>query len=291
MRSLRLSFQYENPLRKNFPADFFRSIDSSPGIYLMLGSKDSILYIGKAKNLKSRLNDYPQAKPGTAPEHILEMLESVRHIEWHVCESEEAALAKESELLHAIRPPFNIAQTEEEHYLFLGVRDEKPGRVGFRLSRHADVEAEGYAVYGCFRHRAKIKSGYSALMRLLYAGTFDKPRFSYPAKITRASPPWVHAANVPSEWRRPLHEFLSGEDLGLLHRIFETLLHNERIPAFMRPSLQEDLALARQFFELGPRGTRELTLKHGVTDSPLSHARMDQLIERELRALRSRKAG
>src|SRR4051812_48482478 len=110
------SFSYRNPLIDRFGEQYFKDLPKVPGVYFMLDVTGSILYIGKAKCLRSRLRQYAGFKPGNAPERLLELVENVARIEWNEHETEKQALARESELLHAIRPPFNIAQTEEEFY-------------------------------------------------------------------------------------------------------------------------------------------------------------------------------
>lgn len=276
------SFHYENPLKGHFPETFFKEITADPGIYFMLSETRHILYIGKAKNLKARLQSYPRAKPGSAPEHIIEMLENVRHIHWQTFSTEDEALRKESELLHALAPPFNIAQTEPEHHLFIGTRSPSPARIDFQLSSHDWMKDTGYRIHGCYQHRSKVKRGYTALIRLLFAAQFAGRRFSYPSRIARASPPWLHSMAIRPEWLEPLHDFLDGKSTALLTELFDALLLNESIPAFMRPSLQDDLQCVRQFFEIGPRATFELRKRHRLKTRTLDQNRLNTLIAREL---------
>lgn len=291
-KAFQLSFSYANPLIERFTADYFKTLPENPGVYFMIGHDGEIRYIGKAKNLRKRVTSYSRLKPGNACERLLEMIDGVARIQWQVLESEAAALAREADLLRSVKPPYNVAGTDPEHYLFVGVRPQlKPGQragtvvVDFQLASHSDIEEAGYAVYGCFQHRQKVKAGYTALFRLIFACLFDKPRsFCYPARITRTSPPWLHTAEMPEAWMDDLGEFLSGRSAKLLDRIFWTLLENERVPAFMRPSLQEDLETVKAFYELGPAKTHALRQKHRLRTDVVSHERMDQMIARGLRA-------
>jgi len=282
---LKDSLSYQNPLRGKFPEDFFKGITQTSGVYYMLGPRRSILYIGKAKNLRARIASYARAKPGQVSERILEMIESVHSIHWDECESEKDALLRETQLLHAIRPPFNVAQTEVEHYLFLGTRESRiPGSLSldFKLSSYNTLQKEGYQVYGCFNHRRRIKAGYTALLRLVYAALFQKHRFSYPARITRVFPPWIYTCDFPKEWRGALDRYLSGSNMELLHLLFDCLLNNEFVPTFMRPSIQEDIETVKVFYQVGPQATFKLKKRHGISDRVLSHEQMDQLILNEV---------
>lgn len=281
------SFGYENPLKLKLTSEFLKSVPTTPGIYFMLDRFGSILYIGKAKNLRNRLSTYFSAKPGRVMEHTLEMLESVCSIQFQTFETEQAAIIKENELLHAVRPPYNIADTQPEHYLFIGTQrghqntpqvSQNSVRVAFQLSRYTRMKTAGYQVYGCFKQRRKVKSGYTALLRLLYAATTSKIRFAYPAKITRVSPPWLYQSEMKPEWLPALDQFLKGESIELLHLLFQSLLESESIPQFMRPSLSDDFEVVKDFYELGPKATYNLKIKHRIQAKILSIKEMDRLI-------------
>lgn len=291
MRNGRISFRYANPLKEKFGPEFFRALPRAPGVYFMVGEGDrekdeTILYVGKAKDLRARLSTYAQAKPGAASDHTLEMLECVRRIRWEILATERAALERESELLHAIRPPYNIAGIEEAHYLYVGIRPRGRCRVDFMLSSHDGIRAQGYEVFGCFKHRRLVKSGYTALLRLAHAAQARPRRYSLPARITRASPPWTYGAELPDEWLEPLRRFLAGRDLAFLRILVEAMLDNENLPPFMRPALQDDLELARRFFELGPEATRRMRVASGLRRNLVSHRQMDRWIADSLSGMR-----
>ncbi|PWU14759.1 MAG: hypothetical protein C5B50_16700 [Verrucomicrobia bacterium] len=99
------------PLVELLGAEFFRQAPERPGIYLMLDSKDTVLYVGKAKNLKKRLGNYRVANPDRLPRRHLRLLRAVHRIELRECADEAGALASESELLRSLRPRFNRAGT------------------------------------------------------------------------------------------------------------------------------------------------------------------------------------
>ena len=258
--------------------EFFRALPRKPGIYFMLAADGAILYIGKAKSLRARLMSYRNAKPGRTPGHIIERLTKVAHIKWQECRSETDAYLREGELIRAVRPQYNIAGNWPAEYFFIGVRHEE-ARVSFHLTSCAEVN--GYRLFGCYKHRRKTKLGYSALLRLIYAAVAHKPRFSFPAKITRDSPPYTYALAFPVAWRASLTNFLAGKSPRLLHELTEAMLANDCLPPFMYASIQADLNIVRQFYRIGPRATRKLRLKHGVRDRLVNHPCMDNLIKHE----------
>jgi excinuclease UvrABC nuclease subunit len=287
-----MSFAYTNPLLEKFGLDFFQGIPRRPGVYFMHHPGGDILYIGKAKDLRNRLAWYKNAKPGQAHDHTLELLENISHIRWEEHPTEAAAILRESELLHAVKPPYNIAGTWPQDYLYIGTKS-KPLRAGDSLTGQSRLEfqltsrremARDYRLFGCFKHRRRTKTGYTALLRLLHAAAADptenaRRRFGFPARITRASPPYLYALNVPTELVDPLERFLAGRSSRLLGQVVDKLLANENIPRFMHHGLQDDLQLVQDFYRVGPHATFKLKRLHGVKSRLVSHRRMNDLLK------------
>ena len=97
------------PLVDRLGRAFFRTLPTHPGVYLLRDSRDDVLYVGKAKNLRKRLNSYRVANRERLPRRLLRLLHQAARIEWHACPDEAAALARERELLLSLRPRFNRA--------------------------------------------------------------------------------------------------------------------------------------------------------------------------------------
>src|SRR5215472_15766281 len=102
-----LLFPDPRPLIERLGAEFFRSAPTSPGVYLMRDVRDTVLYVGKAKNLRKRLGSYRVANPDRMPRRHLRMLRAIARIDLEECKDERSALARESELLLKLRPRFN----------------------------------------------------------------------------------------------------------------------------------------------------------------------------------------
>jgi excinuclease UvrABC nuclease subunit len=106
-----LMFPDPRPLVERLGPEFFRQLPSSPGVYLMRDAKDTVLYVGKAKNLRQRLNAYRVANPDRMARRHLRLLRAVVRIELELCPDEQSALTRESELLRTLKPRFNRAGT------------------------------------------------------------------------------------------------------------------------------------------------------------------------------------
>ena len=99
-----------------------RSLPDSPGVYRMLRINNDILYIGKAKSLKKRVNSYFRPNAPHA-EHILEMLSQARSIETTPTESALEAAMLEVEEIQRWSPPYNIALRDHQKQTLFFNRD------------------------------------------------------------------------------------------------------------------------------------------------------------------------
>ncbi|MGC9943955.1 MAG: nucleotide excision repair endonuclease [Verrucomicrobiota bacterium] len=113
------------PLDQRLGREFFLKAPRRPGVYLMRDAADKILYIGKAKNLKQRLNHYRNANPDRLPRRHLRMVREVARIEFQFCTSETAALRHEQKLIRTHKPKFNRAGVWEGQPKFVVWRVEE----------------------------------------------------------------------------------------------------------------------------------------------------------------------
>jgi excinuclease ABC subunit C len=91
---------------------------SSPGIYIMKGSKEKTIYVGKAKNLSNRLRSYFQ-ESASLDNRKSKMVEEIRDFEYIVTENEIEALALEANFIKQFKPKFNIILRDDKNYPYL----------------------------------------------------------------------------------------------------------------------------------------------------------------------------
>jgi len=120
--------------------EFFRQVPERPGVYLMHDAADTVVYVGKAKNLRKRLGSYRVANPERLKRRQLRLLQAVARVELQECADETSALARESELLLSLRPRFNRAGTWPQTPRFLTWRVTV---AGFEIAVVAMSEVEG----------------------------------------------------------------------------------------------------------------------------------------------------
>ena len=105
---------------------------TSPGLYFMKDSRGTVLYIGKAKNLRSRAASYFQPSAdieSSRGPRIAEMLAKVDTVDFIETKNEVDAVLQEARLIKDVRPPYNADLTDDKTfpYLEITVRDQFPG--------------------------------------------------------------------------------------------------------------------------------------------------------------------
>ena len=97
------------PLVERLGEAFFHALPEQPGVYLMCGETEGVLYVGKARDLRKRLSSYRVANPERLSRRIIRLLYQVRRIEVDLCTTEEAARHREELLICVLQPRFNRA--------------------------------------------------------------------------------------------------------------------------------------------------------------------------------------
>ncbi|MEN9219236.1 MAG: excinuclease ABC subunit UvrC [Thermostichales cyanobacterium GMQP_bins_62] len=102
-----------------------QSIPMLPGVYLMKGSQDEILYVGKSKKLRSRVRSYFRFTSDLSP-RIAHMVTLVCDIEFIVTDSETEALNLEDNLIKTHQPPYNVLLKDDKKYPYLCITWSDP---------------------------------------------------------------------------------------------------------------------------------------------------------------------
>jgi excinuclease ABC subunit C len=219
------------------------SIPTAPGVYLFRDGRGRVIYVGKAKSLRSRISNYfgPELHPRT---HA--MVDAAGDLEWIVTDNEIEALHLEVNLIKEHRPRYNVRYRDDKSYPYLAITlDEDYPRA--RVYR--GPKRKGVRYYGPFAHAYAIRETLDLLlrtfpMRTCSQGVFDRcRRRGRPCllfHIERCSGPCVGAVDA-TEHRRIVEEmcdFLDGNTKPVL----------TRLEAQMRDSsTQQEYELAAKF--------------------------------------------
>jgi excinuclease ABC subunit C len=118
------------------------SIPKEPGVYRFLDAQGRVLYVGKAKNLRSRLSSY-FASSQTLPEKTRRMVQSAVDVNWTIVKSEFEALQLEFTWIKEFDPPFNVRFKDDKSYPYLAITmSEEVPRV--LITRNRDRKGTKY---------------------------------------------------------------------------------------------------------------------------------------------------
>jgi len=145
------------------PAEKVKTFPTTPGIYLMKDESGVVIYVGKAKNLRSRAGSYFLKEAG---ENIrtAEWVKLIADIDFIPCETEVDALLREARLVKDIRPKFNkdLKDGKSFPYLQIRVREEFP-----RVEITRTPRRKGVRLYGPFTSKSDLKAAVNVLQRVL----------------------------------------------------------------------------------------------------------------------------
>ena len=95
-------------------------IPDKPGIYLFKNKNGAVLYVGKAKNLKKRVNTY-FLKPKKLELYKGNLVENITNIDYISTNSEYEALLLESNLIKQHKPKYNVRLKDDKNYIYIKV--------------------------------------------------------------------------------------------------------------------------------------------------------------------------
>ena len=99
-------------------------LPDKPGVYLMKNRAASIIYVGKAKNLKNRVRSYFSGTP--ADEKTGELVSRIKDFDYIITHNEEEALILESNLIKKYRPKYNVMLKDDKKYPFIKITLNEP---------------------------------------------------------------------------------------------------------------------------------------------------------------------
>lgn len=139
-----------------------REYPKAPGVYFMKDGAGEILYIGKAKNLRNRLQSYfHDSKSHTRK--VIDLMGQVRDIEYRITGSELEALLLEARLIKGHQPYFNrqIKNYKALPFIKVSVEDEYP-----RMSMTQEIDEEAAVYFGPFSSKRRLEKALEELNRI-----------------------------------------------------------------------------------------------------------------------------
>ena len=271
---------------------YLAQLTSRPGVYQMFDREGGLLYVGKAKNLKSRVTSY--FRPSGLSTKTMALVAKIANIEVTVTSTERDALLLEHNLIKQYRPPYNILLKDDKSYpyIYLSSDDRWP-----RLSFHRGAKRRKGTYFGPYPSSGAVRSTLHLMQKVFkvrqcrdsYFRNRSRPCLQY--QIGRCSGPCVGLVS-DQDYQEQVEKstlFLNGQSHELMSR-----LADEMETAAAALAYEDAADLRDQIAQLqNVQSTQSIEGTRGDLDlmavfSEHGHACIQVLFVREARVLGSR---
>jgi excinuclease ABC subunit C len=202
------------------------SIPDTPGSYQFRDAEGRVLYVGKAKSLRSRLANY-FAPPETLAPRTRQMVQAADSVEWIEVQNEVEAVFLEYNLIKKHRPRYNIRYKDDKSYPYLAVTLDEAWPRAMVLR---GAKRKGVRYFGPYAHAYAIRETLDLLLRTFPIRTCTRAKFDRHhrlgrpclyAHIEKCVAPCVGAVTEPEYERltQDLIAFLDGDTAPVLDRL------------------------------------------------------------------------
>ena len=230
------------------------NLPTKPGIYMMQDAAGTIIYVGKAVNLRHRVRSYFHASADHPPK-VQRLVAQVAHIDFIVTESELEALILENNLIKRHRPHYNVRLKDDKRYPYIKITlQEDYPRI--YLVRH--IADDGARYFGPYTSARAVHQTMDLLRRLFpyltcdrtITGTDQRPCLYY--HIGRCSGPCIGAVSK-DEYRAMMQQiilFLEGKHETILSNLREEMARRaERLEFEQAARIRDQIHAVEQIIE------------------------------------------
>ncbi|WP_409433624.1 excinuclease ABC subunit UvrC [Litorimonas sp. RW-G-Af-16] len=203
-------------------ADYVTRLPNKPGVYRMLDQHGTLLYVGKAKNLKKRVTAYTSY--ARHPVRIGRMIRATHNMEFVVTETETEALLLEASLIKKLKPRYNILLRDDKSFPYILVRKDHPAA---QVTKHRGARKIKGEYFGPFASAWAVNRTLDTLQRaFLLRNCSDsiyesRSRPCLQHQIKRCSAPCTGVISLEdyAESIGDAEDFLKGKSDQLLKRL------------------------------------------------------------------------
>jgi len=202
--------------------EVLRTLPARPGVYRMQDARGDVLYVGKARTLKSRVTSYTQV--ARLPKRLQRMVAQTRSMTIVTTRTEAEALLLEAQLIKRFRPPYNVLLRDDKSFPFILLREDHAFP---QVQKHRGARRAKGQYYGPFASAGSVTRTLNALQKLFllrscsdsFFATRSRPCLLY--QIRRCSAPCVGRINEAdyAELVSDAKAFLAGRSTGVQERL------------------------------------------------------------------------
>lgn len=194
---------------------------NEPGVYRYIDRQGSVIYVGKAKNLRRRLASYRSATRKRVHRKMRTLVREAHTLVYEQCPSERAALLRESQLIRELKPIYNVDGAYSFLYPALGLGTWDKHTLLCFTTAPDSYASLNLTWFGCFRSRPRVKLAFSALATLLAFIAHREKSTRLPQVPRLKGSRFLGFRQLPAEVAQALPGFFSGKERllpGLLSR-------------------------------------------------------------------------
>ena len=202
--------------------EVLRTLPVRPGVYRMQDARGEVLYVGKARTLKSRVTSYTQV--ARLPKRLQRMVAQTRSMTVVTTRTEAEALLLEAQLIKRFRPPYNVLLRDDKSFPFILLREDHEYP---RVQKHRGARRIKGQYYGPFASAGSVTRTLNALQKLFLLRSCSDSFFENRSRpcllyqIKRCSAPCVGRIGEQdyAELVDEAKEFLAGKSTGVQARL------------------------------------------------------------------------
>ncbi len=141
-------------------AGYLKTLTSQPGVYRMLDAEGTVLYVGKARNLKARVSNY--ARGNGHSNRIARMISLTTAMEFVTVRTEAEALLLEANLIKRFKPRFNVLMRDDKSFPYILIRRDTPAP---QIVKHRGARTVKGNYFGPFASAGAVSRVISMLQR------------------------------------------------------------------------------------------------------------------------------
>ncbi len=218
------------------------NIPTDPGVYRFYDKSDRVIYVGKAKNLKNRLNTYFGSNLATK---TYRMVHTAVRVDWTIVGTEIEALALEYTWIKSENPQFNVQFKDDKTHPYLAVSLSEPFP---RLSVSRQKHIKGNRYFGPFTNTWALRGTVEVLQKIFPVRACSQPNFNRAVATKRQC-----LLGDIGKCSAPCVGWISQEDHTTLAK--NLVIYLDRNPTDISESLQLDMerASSNEEYELAAR--------------------------------------
>ena len=140
--------------------DYVKRLPNRPGVYRMIGDKDIVLYVGKAKDLKKRVTSYTQFRGQS--NRIIRMISETQAMEFVVTETETEALLLEANLIKQLKPRYNVLLRDDKSFPHILIANDHDAP---QILKHRGARKRPGDYYGPFASAGAVNRTLNTLQK------------------------------------------------------------------------------------------------------------------------------